>query len=102
MSFWKILGSGDIWGAVKKLIALIEGNPALADWVHQFLDAEKQVVLNDAATYAPKVFSGEMSMVDAISQLGADLLAKGITASETIIGNAIRTQLNSVQAAQVP
>lgn len=100
MSFWKILESGDIWGAIKKLFSLLERNPVLADWVSQFAAAEEQTALNDAATYAPQVFAGTLSMGDAIAKLAADLLAKGITVSETVVGNAVRTQLNSLQSAK--
>lgn len=99
MSFWKILGSGDVWGAVKKLFALIEGNPVLADWISQFEGAAESTALSDAATYAPQVFAGTLSITDAIAKLGADLLAKGLTLSETLVGNAIRTHLNALQTA---
>lgn len=101
MSFWKILGSGDIWGAVKKLFALIEGNPVLADWISQFEGAAESIALSDAAVFAPQVLAGSLSMMDAIAKLGADLLAKGISVSEVLIGNAIRTHLNALQTAPI-
>lgn len=69
--------------------------PALKDWAGQFQTDAGQIVLEDAAKYGPLVLSGAMTMLEAIEKLGEDLLAKEITVSKELIGNAIRTWTNS-------
>lgn len=76
--------------------------PALKDWAAQFRGNAEQVVLQDAAKYGPMVLAGTMTMLEAIEQLGKDLLAKEITADKDLIANAIRTWTNSAAMAVTP
>lgn len=78
--------------------------PALEDWLIQFKGDVEQIVLQDAAKYGPLVLNGTMTMLEAIEKLAEDLLAKEITVSKELIGNAIRTWTNSaaMQSAVTP
>lgn len=77
MSFWKILGSGDILGAIKKLIALLEGSPELHQFIDQFASDFGKAALSDGKTFVDSVKSGT-SIVDAGKALAEQLLSQAL------------------------
>lgn len=77
--------------------------PSILAWGKQFLTDEGKIVLEDAAVYGPQIYAGTMSITDAATKLGEDLVAKGLTdldALKEIIFNALRTQTNLAAAQQ--
>lgn len=98
MSFWKILGSGDILGAVKKLIALLEGSPELHQFIDQFSSDFGKQALVDGKAFVISVSSGTPIM-DAAKELATTLVAQGLDTAghdaETVAANALGVLLRA-------
>lgn len=82
----------DVWGAEA---------PALTAWLEQFASDEGKIVLASAGQYGPLVFTGQMTILDALARLEGDLVAHGIQdvlALREVILNALRTHTNLAAA----
>lgn len=77
MSFWKILGSGDILGALKKLLSLIEGSPELHAFIDQFSSDFGVVALADGKEFVAAI-NGGLKITDAALQLVEKLASQAL------------------------
>ena len=90
MSLWGIIKSGDVAGAVKKVVALIEGEvtaletefPIIGTFLTQFESDFGKAALKLAEAAAPDVISGKTPITEAAATLITGVTAQGIAIAE--------------------
>lgn len=101
MSLWGIIKSGDVIGAVKKVIALCEGEvqtletqfPFLADAINSFETDFGKAVLADAEAFGIAVLADPASFVTQATALMDKVIADGVTAGE----DALKVSMNGLR-----